>query len=259
MSDQTWVRGERDGGVFEIVMARPDKKNALTIAMYAEMTRLLRDAARDPDVDVVLFRGEGGNFTSGNDLKDFLQNPPSGPDATVFVFMHEIATYAKPLVAAVDGFAVGIGTTMLFHCDLVYAADSASFMMPFVSLGLVPEAGSSYWLTQQVGQRRAAELLYFGEPFDAKTAFEVGLVSRIVPAAEVLDHARARARALAERSPTAVRMTKALLNEHTNGRLREHMDREANVFSSLLPTPEVKEALSAFFERRKPDFRKFRA
>lgn len=245
-----------EDGVLEIAMVRPKQKNALTIAMYAAMTEALSEASRRADVRVVLIRGEGGNFTSGNDLRDFLENPPKGPEATVFQFMHAIATFTKPVIAAVDGFAVGIGTTMLFHCDLVYAAEDTKFMMPFVNLALVPEAGSTWLLTRQVGQRRAAELLYFAEPFDSETAMDVGLVSKIVPAADVLSHARTRARRLAEMSKTALARTKELMNEHQLGELRTHMDREANVFASMLGTPEVNEAIAAVLEKRKPDFSK---
>lgn len=252
------IRTTLDAGVLEIVMARPKLKNALTIAMYAALEHALLDAASRDDVLVVLIRGEGGNFSSGNDLRDFLDHPPKGPDATVFRFMHAIATFPKPVIAAVDGFAVGIGTTMLFHCDLVYAATDAKFMMPFVNLALVPEAGSTWLLTRQVGQRRAAELLYFAEPFDSQTAMEVGLVSKIVPPDELHAHARERALKLTAMSPSALARTKELLNEHQLGELRRHMDREANVFASMLGTPEVEEAISAVLEKRKPDFAKLR-
>lgn len=247
-----------EDGLLEVVIARPHTKNALTVAMYAALTRALDDAAAREDVLVVLLRGEGGNFSSGNDLRDFLENPPIGPESTVFQFMQRIATFPKPIVAAVDGFAVGIGTTLLFHCDLVYASETAKFCMPFVNLALVPEAGSSWLLTRQAGQRLAAELLYFGEMFDSATAREVGIVSRILPADQLHEHARARALTLTKKSPEALRMTKELLNEHQLGELRSHIDREATVFSAMLRTPAVKEAIAAFFDKRKPDFSQFR-
>jgi len=257
-SDLGTIRTHLEGHVLEIVIDRPKTKNALTIAMYADMTRAVQAAVENDDVLAILLRGEGGNFSSGNDLNDFLDNPPTGPDSTVFQFMQAVAVCPKPVIAAVDGFAVGIGTTILFHCDLVYAASNAKFLMPFVNLALVPEAGSTMLLTRQVGQRRAAELLYFGEVFDATTAREVGLVSTIVAPEEVLAHARARAAKLVAQSPTAVRRTKQLLNEHQLGELREHIDTEANVFVSLLGTPEVNEAIRAVLEKRKPDFAKLR-
>lgn len=257
-NDLGQIQTLRDGNVLEIVIDRPKTKNALTIAMYADLTRAVEAAVADPEVLAILLRGEGGNFSSGNDLRDFLENPPKGPEATVFRFMKAVADCPKPVIAAVEGFAVGIGTTILFHCDLVYASADAKFLMPFVNLALVPEAGSTMLLTNQVGLRRAAELLYFGEPFDAGTAREVGLVSAILEPENVLSHARARAKKLVAQSPTAVRKTKALLTGHQAAPLSAHIDAEADVFVSLLGTPEVEEAIRAVLEKRKPDFAKLR-
>lgn len=252
------VRVAREGALFEITLARPKTKNALSLAMYEALTEAFLEASSDASVLVVLIRGEGGNFSSGNDLKDFLENPPKGHDAPVFRFMHTIASCPKPVVAAVDGFAVGIGTTMLLHCDLVYAAEDAKFVMPFTKLALVPEAGSTFLLPRTLGHRRTSELLFFGEPFDAKTAFDAGLVSKILPAADVHAHARARALELTKRSPTALRESKRLLLGHERKAMLAQLDHEADTFSSLLGTPEVVEAISAFFEKREPDFAKLR-
>lgn len=255
-NDSGQIRTQLEDHVLEIIIDRPKTKNALTIAMYADLTKAFQEAVANPDVLAILLRGEGGNFSSGNDLRDFLDHPPQGPDATVFRFMEAVAICPKPVIAAVEGFAVGIGTTILFHCDLVYASATTKFLMPFVNLALVPEAGSTFLLTRQVGLRRAAELLYFGETFDATTAREVGLVSAIIAPEEVLSHARARAKKLVSQSPTAIRRTKELLTQHQYGELREHIDTEANVFVSLLGTPEVEEAIKAVLEKRKPDFSK---
>lgn len=252
------VRVSRDGALLEIVMNRPKTKNALSVAMYAAMKAALDEAAADDSVLLVLFRGEGGNFTSGNDLKDFLENPPKGPESTVFQFISTIAAFPKPVIAAVDGVAIGLGTTMLFHCDLVYAAENTRFSMPFTSLALVPEAASSFILPRMLGHRRAAEVLYFGEMFDVSVARELGLVNQAVPADQVLSVARAQAAKLLEKSPTAIRKTKELLRTHQWAAMKEHMDLEATTFASLLGTPEVNEAISAFFEKRKPDFAKLR-
>jgi enoyl-CoA hydratase/carnithine racemase len=252
------VRVTREGALLEITIARPKTKNALSLVMYQALTEAFETATTDESVLAVLIRGEGGNFSSGNDLKDFLEFPPKGHDAPVFKFMHAIALCPKPVIAAVDGFAVGIGTTMLLHCDLVYAADDAKFVMPFTSLALVPEAGSSYLLPRTLGHRRTSELLFFGEPFDTKTAYEAGLVSKILPAAELHAHAKARALALTKRSPSALRETKRLLLGHERAAMLAQLDHEADTFSSMLGTPEVVEAISAFFEKRAPDFQKLR-
>jgi enoyl-CoA hydratase/carnithine racemase len=252
------VRTHREGSIFEIVLNRPKAKNALSVAMYDALSAALAEAQGDDSVLVVFLRGEGGNFSSGNDLKDFLANPPKGPESSVFRFIRAIAEFPKPIVACVEGVAVGLGTTMLLHCDLVYAADDARFSLPFVNLGLVPEAASTFLLSRTLGTRRAAELLYFGEAFGADVAKEAGLVNATRPKAEVEAYARAQATRLASQSPTAIRKTKDLLRSHHQAPLLEHMDVEANVFASLLGTPEVNEALNAFFEKRKPDFAKLR-
>ena len=245
------------GGVRHLVLDRPAKKNAITRAMYARLADALAEAADDGDVRAVVLSGRGGVFTGGNDLSDFAQGPPTGPDSPVFRFLAAAVAFPKPLVAAVAGPAVGIGTTILLHCDLAYADVDAVFRMPFVDLGLVPEAASSLLLPQIAGPARAAELLMFGEPFTAETAREVGLVNAVVGGG-VVDHALDRARALAEKPPEAVRLTKALLRRASAGAVEETMAHEGELFVERLGSPEAAEAFTAFFEKRAPDFSSFR-
>lgn len=242
----------RRGAVAEIVFDRPEKRNAITVAMYAALADALAAAEADCDVRVVLFRGNGGAFTAGNDLKDFLANPPDGPERPVFRFLRGLAGARKPLVAAVEGAAVGIGTTMLLHCDLVLAADTARFALPFVDLGLVPEAASSLLLPRLAGHQRAAELFFLGDPFDAATAQSIGLVGRVVPAADLLAAARALAERLAAKPPQALLATKALLKS-ASGSVAERITEEAAVFARQLQSTELKEAVAAFFGKRQAD------
>ena len=183
---------ERAGGVLTIALNRPDKKNAITAAMYQEMADAFFEAEKDAAVRAVLIRGNGGSFSAGNDLEDFLKAPASSPDAPVFQFLRRISSAQKPVVAAVAGAAVGVGTTMLLHCDLVYVSDEARLAMPFVGLGLVPEYASSLLVTQRVGHAKATELLLLGEPFNGEAAVEMGIANAVLPAAEVVNHARRR-------------------------------------------------------------------
>ena len=227
------IATERRGAVAEIVFDRPQKRNAITVAMYAAMADAVEAAEADDSVRVVLFHGRGGAFTAGNDLADFLANPPDSPERPVFRFLRALAAARKPLVAAVEGPAVGIGTTMLLHCDFVLAADTARFALPFVNLGLVPEAASSLLLPRLVGYQRAAELLMLGEPFDAVTAERIGLVGRVGPAADLLAAARALADRLAAKAPEALRATKALLKS-ASGSVAERLVEEAAVFARQL-------------------------
>ncbi|CAH2604759.1 Enoyl-CoA hydratase [Rhodovastum atsumiense] len=245
---------EQHDAVLEIVLDRPDKRNAITTAMYTALADALQAAEADPAVRVVLFRGNGGVFTAGNDLKDFLQEPPAdGADWPAFRFLRAVAGAAKVLVAAVEGPAVGIGTTLLLHCDLVVAAANARFQLPFVKLGLVPEAASSLLLPRLAGYHRAAELLLLGEPFDAAAAQAMGLVNRVVPVAELLPAARALTVALAARAPEAVRATKALLKSDS-ATPAARLEEEAALFAARLRSAEIREAVAAFFEKRPPDF-----
>jgi enoyl-CoA hydratase/carnithine racemase len=246
-----------EGPVATIVFSRPEKKNAMTVQMYEEVVAGLRRLAADPAVRVVVLTGAGSAFTSGNDLADFAQNPPTGEDSPVFQLLLTLASYEKPVLAAVNGAAVGIGVTMLLHCDVVYASEAAKFTMPFVPLGLSPEGGSSYLLPRIAGHAKASELLLFGEPFDAATAHDVGLVARVVPAEGFLDFALSRARTLASRPAASVRIAKRLMKDSTREAVGKALPTEAVEFAARLGSPEAAEAFAAFFEKRKPDFTRF--
>ncbi|SEI77559.1 Enoyl-CoA hydratase/carnithine racemase [Sphingobium sp. AP50] len=240
-------------GVIEIQFDRPDKKNALTGPMYRAMTAALADASARPDIGAVLFTGQGDAFCAGNDLKDFMAGPEGG--AAAFAFIQAIAAFDKPLVAAVQGLAVGVGTTMLFHCDLVYAAPDARFVMPFVNLGLVPEAGSSLLAPATLGHAKAAAMLLLGEPMDADAADRAGLVTAIIPADDLLAHARAKAAALMAKPPQALLAARRLMKGDPAA-LNARMEEEARLFRETLSSPEAQEAFAAFFEKRAPVFRR---
>ena len=244
-----------DAGVMTITFNRLDKKNSITSAMYAVMADAVAQAAADASVRVVLFQGHESIFSAGNDIGDFLNQPPSTQESPVFRFLRGIATFEKPLLAAVAGPAVGIGTTMLFHCDLVYAGDNAAFSMPFVNLGLCPEAASSLLAPRMFGYHRAAEALLMGEPFFAEAAQEVGLVNRVVPPTEVNGYAQAQARKLAGKPLSSLIETKRLTKGDTQAVLQK-MDEEGKSFGRMLREPAAKEAFGAFMEKRKPDFSK---
>jgi enoyl-CoA hydratase/carnithine racemase len=243
--------------VVRIELKRPDKKNALTADMYQAMADALRAAEADAQVRVVLIHGQPDCFSAGNDLKDFLERPPHGEHSPVFQFLAAISTAAKPLIAAVGGPAVGIGTTMLLHCDLVYAAPQTRFQLPFVPLGLLPEAGSSLLLPQLAGYQRAAELLLLGQPFSAEKALAVGIVTDVVPAEELLEYAQDAAAAVAALPPESVRLTKALMKKRDAVDVSARIAEEGRLFRERLGSPEAKEAMAAFFEKRKPDFSRF--
>jgi enoyl-CoA hydratase/carnithine racemase len=244
-----------DAGVMTITFNRLDKKNSITSTMYAAMADAVAQAAADPAVRVVLFQGHESIFSAGNDIGDFLNQPPTTQESPVFRFLRGIATFEKPLLAAVAGPAVGIGTTMLFHCDLVYAGDNAAFSMPFVNLGLCPEAASSLLAPRMFGYHRAAEALLMGEPFFAEAAQEVGLVNRVVPPTEVNGYAQAQARKLAGKPLSSLIETKRLMKGDTQAVLQK-MDEEGQSFGRMLREPAAKEAFGAFMEKRKPDFSK---
>jgi enoyl-CoA hydratase/carnithine racemase len=251
------ILSERANGVLTIQLNRPEKRNAITAAMYQTMADALAEAERDAATRAILIRGHEGIFSAGNDLADFMQCPPSGPHAPVFQFLHRISTAAKPIVAAVSGAAVGIGTTLLLHCDLVYAADDARFSLPFAQLGLCPEAASSLLLPRVAGYQRAAEKLLLGEPFDARDAHAIGLVNRVVPAGELQAFAAAQAAKLVALPASSMRATKALIKGASAQEIAQRMTEEAEQFGKMLRSPEAREAMSAFFEKRKPDFSKF--
>jgi enoyl-CoA hydratase/carnithine racemase len=253
------VRIERGDGLLTLTFDRPQRKNAITTAMYQDMVAALSAAESDPTVRAVLFKGSAAIFSSGNDLEDFMKQPPLGMDAPVMQFLQCISTASKPLVAAVAGPAVGIGTTLLLHCDMVYAADNAVFALPFVSLGLCPEAASSLLLPRIAGYQRAAEKLLTGEPFDVSEALAMGFVNKVQPVAEVDAYATAQARKLVALPPASLRLTKSLMKR---GLADAHevaatIETEAGHFGRMLRAPEAREAMTAFFEKRKPDFSKF--
>ena len=248
---------ENKDGILRIEIDRPDKKNALTAAMYQAMADAIHAAEADSTVRVVLIHGKADLFTAGNDLQDFLDNPPRDDNRPVFQFLYGISQAQKPIVAAVAGPAVGIGTTMLLHCDLVYAAPNARLQLPFVNLGLVPEAGSSLLLPALVGYQRAAELLLLGEPFDAHRAKEMGLVTAVVPADALLDTAMAQAKKLAGKPAASLRLAKQLMKQGQAAAVAQQIRLESGHFGERLASPEAKEAFSAFLEKRKPDFSRF--
>jgi enoyl-CoA hydratase/carnithine racemase len=245
-----------EAGVCTITFNRPDKKNSITAAMYGTMADALQTAQDDAAVRCVVFQGSETMFSAGNDIADFLNNPPAGTGSPVFRFLRGIAQFPKPLVAAVCGPAVGVGTTMLFHCDLVYAGDNAAFSMPFVNLGLCPEAASSLLVPQMLGYHRAAEALLLGEPFMAEAALEVGLVNRVLPPTEATGYAQAVARKLAAKPISALVETKRLMKKTHTAQVLAVMDEEGASFGRMLREPAAREAFGAFMERRKPDFSK---
>ena len=253
MSDH--VRAERKGRVLHLTLARPEKKNALTRAMYSALADALDEASGDGAVRAVVLSGEGGSFTAGNDLFDFMTDPPRDESSPVFRFLRAAVAFPKPLIAAVDGVAIGIGTTVLLHCDRAYAAPEARFRMPFTDLGLVPEAASSLLVPRLAGGVRAAELLLLGETFSAETAREVGMINAVV--ADPTTHALERAQALALKPPEAVRQAKALLRAPLQDRVMETIREEAELFIARLQSEEAQEAFTAFMEKRAPDFSRF--
>lgn len=244
-------------GVATIEIARPEKKNALTQAMYEAMAEAITAAQADASVRAVMITGQPGIFTSGNDLEDFMQRPPAGIESPVFRFMKALVGCDKPVVAAVTGAAIGIGTTMLLHCDFVYVADDARLAMPFVGLGLVPEFASSLLVPQLMGPRGAAEKLLLGDPFTGEQAVEAGIANAVLPATEVIKHARRVAERFNSLPPGAVRESKQLLRRPTQAAVMEAIGVEAELFSKRLRSPEATEAFQAFFQKRKPDFSKF--
>jgi enoyl-CoA hydratase/carnithine racemase len=244
-------------GVATIEIARPEKKNALTMAMYTAMADALRAAQADAAVRAVLVTGQPGVFTSGNDLEDFMQRPPQGLDSPVFQFMLALLECEKPVVAAVTGAAIGIGTTMLLHCDFVYVSDEARLAMPFVGLGLVPEYGSSLLVSQLMGHAQAAEKLLLGDPFTGADAVECGLANAVLPTGEVVNHARRVAERFNALPPGAVRDSKRLMRAPQREQVRAVIASEAAIFSERLRSPEAQEAFQAFFQKRQPDFSSF--
>ncbi|MES2745842.1 MAG: enoyl-CoA hydratase [Bdellovibrionota bacterium] len=245
------IQIQENEGILEIVISRPERKNAFTAEMYAAFAGTLRAAADADRIKVVILSGQGGNYSTGNDLKDFLEAPPTSEKDPVFQFLRAIAEFPKPLIAAVEGFAVGVGMTMLLHADLVYATPSAKFQLPFTNLGLVPEAGSSYLLPLLVGHLKASELCLLGEAIDAETALKLGVVNDLVSPEELMNVARAKAKIIALKPGFAIQQTKLLLKGAHMSPLLVQMKKEENLFLKLLKSPEAIEFIKGFFSRKK--------
>ena len=258
MSDNTHPNTEilshTDGGVMTLTINRLDKKNSITSGMYNQLADALDAALADGAVRAVVIQGHETIFSAGNDIGDFLNNPPSTTESPVFRFLRGISAFPKPIVAAVCGPAVGIGTTLLLHCDLIYAGDNAAFSMPFVNLGLCPEAASSLLVPQLMGYPRAAEALLLGEPFMAESALEMGLINRIVPPAEVNALAQRQAQKLAAKPLSSLIETKRLMKKSNAPLLADRIAEEAVSFGRMLAEPAAREAFTAFMQKRKPDF-----
>ncbi len=250
------IKTHIEQGVLTLTFNRLDKKNSINVAMYAALAEALSQAVTDPAIRVVLIQGDATIFSAGNDMGDFLNNKPTTTESPVFRFLHALAQFPKPLIAAVCGPAVGIGTTLLFHCDLVYAGDNAAFSMPFVNLGLCPEAASSVLVPQMLGYHRAAEALLLGEPFMAEAALEVGLVNRVLAPTEANNYAAGVAKKLAAKPLSSLIETKRLMKKGQAKLIADVINEESVSFGRMLGEPAAREALGAFMERRKPDFSK---
>ena len=248
------IRSETKDRVARIRFDRLDKKNAITVEMYAQLGAALAAAEADPQVRAVLLHGSPDCFTAGNDVADFLKAPRNAGSSPARALFDTLPQMKKPVVAAVGGPAIGIGSTMLLHCDLVYAAPNARFQLPFVPLGIVPEFGSTFLLPLIAGYQRAAKLLLLGQPFTAQEACEAGIVTAVVPQENLLSEAEKVAIALAALPPESIRLTKRLMKARHAQTLAATIEEETRIFTERLTSPEAKEALSAFLEKRKPNF-----
>src|SRR5438477_8106631 len=253
-SDMSDIITERSGHILRIQLNRPEKKNAMTSAMYITLADLLNDAAKDDQIRVVLWHGAGDSFSAGNDIQDFLKNPPGAGESPQARLIEALINFDKPIVVAVQGAAIGGGTTMLTHCDFVFAGESAKFQMPFVNLAVVPEFGTSYSVPARIGYLRAAELILLGSRFDAKRATELGFATRVVPDHELLATATETARELAVKPPAALQSCKRLMRSSTRELLERAIKLENEEFSVRVRSAEAKEAFTAFIEKRKPNF-----
>lgn len=256
MSTELVVTENLDG-VLRIRLNRPEKKNALTQTMYTALAEAFNQATADPKVRSVMITGAPDCFCSGNDIQDFLNMPKADENNPVARFMIAMSDCPKPIVAAVSGPAVGIGTTLLLHCDLAYAGESARFHMPFVSIGICPEFASSYLLPRMMGHPRAAELVLLAEPFDARKALDYGLINEVLPDSEYQARALEKARRLASLPPQALRTTKALLKRWNREVVTKVIPAEFETFMPMLLGEEAREAFTAFLQKRKPDFSRF--
>lgn len=239
--------------ILTITFNRPDKKNAITAEMYGAMADAMEDANKNDDIRAILFTANGDAFTAGNDLLDFRDNPPRGPEAGVARFLRELVVARKPLVAAVNGVAVGVGFTMLLHCDIVYIAEGAEIQAPFVDLALVPEAASSLLLPARVGHAKAAEIFMLGKRVNAAEAEALGIANTVFPADALLSAANKVALALSKKAPESIRQTKALMRGDLDA-VSARMLKESDLFGERLKSPELAEAVMAFLQKREPDF-----
>jgi enoyl-CoA hydratase/carnithine racemase len=248
------ILSERSGSILRIQFNRPAKKNAMTSSMYVTMANMLNDAAKDDRIHVVLWHGAGDSFCAGNDLEDFIKSPPGPGESPQVRLETALINFDKPLVAAVHGAAIGGGTTMPTHCDFVYAGESARFQMPFINLGLVPEFGSTCSIPARIGYLRAAELILLAQPFDAKRAAELGLVTRVVPDPSLLVTATETAQRLAEKPTGALQSSKRLMKRGSREQIQQAMTVENEEFALRVRSEDAKEAMAAFLEKRPPDF-----
>src|SRR5260370_21947174 len=253
MSD---ILTERAGSILRVTLNRPAKKNAMTSSMYVTFAEILNGAAKNEEIRVVLWSGAGDSFSAGNDLQDFLKNPPGPGESPQAQLANALLNFDKPLIAAVQGVAIGGGTTLLTHCDFVYAGANAKFQLPFVNLGLVPEFGSSWSLPARGGYLRAAELIMLGQPFGATLAAEIGLVTEVVPDARVLATATETAEKLAAKPPDALQACKRLMKHSQREQIAHAIKVENEEFASRVRSAEAKEAFTAFIQKRRPDFTK---
>src|SRR6266487_2836917 len=245
---------EQSGNILRVELNRPTKRNAMTSRMYEALADIFNEAAKDERTRIVLWHGAGDSFCAGNDVDDFLKNPPGAGDSTQARLMNALLDFDKPLVAAVHGAAIGGGTTMLTHCDFIYAGESAKFQMPFINLAVVPEFGSSCSVPARIGHVRAAELILLGTPFDARRAAELGLVTEVVSDKDVLARATETARKLAAKPAAALQASKRLMKQPFREQIKAAMKAENEEFSAQVRSEDAKEALTAFLEKRKPDF-----
>jgi enoyl-CoA hydratase/carnithine racemase len=242
------------GSVLRVQLNRPTKRNAMTSAMYVALAAILNEAANDESTRVVLWHGAGDSFCAGNDIQDFLKNPPGPGQSPQARLMEALVNFDKPLVAAVQGAAIGGGTTMLLHCDFIYAGESTKFQMPFINLAVVPEFGSSCAVPARIGHVRAAELILLGTPFDARRAAELGLVNEVIPDKDVMARARETAEKLATKPAAALQASKRLIKQPLREQVTAAMKAENEEFSVQVRSEDAKEAFNAFLEKRKPDF-----
>jgi enoyl-CoA hydratase/carnithine racemase len=244
----------RSGNILRIELNRPARKNAMTVAMYITLAELFNEAAKDDQIRVVIWHGAGDSFCAGNDIQDFLKNPPGSGESPQDRLIQALINFDKPIVAAVQGAAIGGGTTMLTHCDFVFAGESSKFQMPFINLALVPEFGSSCSVPARIGYLRAAELILLGLSFDAKRAAELGLITRVVSDQTLLATATETAQKLAEKPPAALQACKRLMKQSTREQLERAAKLENEEFSVRVRSAEAKEAFTAFLEKRSPNF-----